>query len=329
MKIRRIILLLIFCTATQSLLLPTAVWAIPDKYEVELNKHAEYVEAVSGGFHSGSRVLIRIGGHTFYDYRGPRVGLAGLYVVAIYKNEVLLQYHYNTYFLGGASLGFSRDMSKLPYGTFVVVAAKGEATRLFDEHGQKALYSIGAATGLLNQKFRTSYLCIGVKGLAQGKAIEKTGSEELHHLGEKTGEQINLVFPKKKEPRGFSRMPGRHEGLMFGDTEAIYYIPKNFNPDTARYLFGIHGAGAWRRPGALTRIAQFRNTADRENIVIIAPAFTPVLNRTPNRKKDIKNGKFVDPKIVKAHRSFMMLLNEFNEDRSDLKLIEIFEFFNT
>jgi hypothetical protein len=323
-----ILLTLVFATFTSTLFINTSSLAALEEYEAKLEKYAKLTEAVSSGFYSGSRVLIRFGGHTFYDYRGPRVGLAGLYVVAIHDNEVLLQYHYNTYFLGGASLGLSRDISELPYGTFVVVAAKGEPTRLFDKHGQKALRSIGAATGLFNQKFRTSYLCIGVKGLAPGKAIEKIGSEELKHLGEKTAEQINLIFPKKKEPQNFSRLPGEHEGLWFGDTEVIYYIPKNFNPDTARYLFGIHGAGPWRRPGALTRRAQFESTADRENLVIIAPAFTPVLNRTPNRKKDIKDDKFVDPKIVKALRSFMMMLNKFNDDRADLKLIEIFDYFN-
>ncbi|MCK4821050.1 alpha/beta hydrolase, partial [bacterium] len=93
---------------------------------------------------------------------------------------------------------------------------------------------------------------------------------------------------------------------------------------------GIHGAGAWHRPGALTRIAQFRSTADRENIVIIAPVLDPIFNRPPNRKKDMKNGKFKDRRIIKDRYlwNFIMLINGFNEFRTDLKLIEIFEFFN-
>lgn len=345
MKTSYLLTISIVCLSLQNLFLSTTILAADRKetsnslvharspsngYLEELEKYTKYAEVVSAGYNNGSRVLIRIGGHTFYDYRGPRVGLAGLYVVAMHENEVLLQYHYNTYFLGGASLGFSRDISKLPYGTFVVVAAKGEPTRLFDEQGQKALYSIGAGTGLLNQKFRTSYLCVGVKGLARGKAIEKIGSEELKHLGEKAGEQINLVFPKKEEPQGLSREPGKHEGLMFGDTEVIYYIPESFNPDTAQYLFGIHGAGAWHRPGALTRIAQFSSTADKKNIVIIAPAFDCIFNRPPDRKRDIEMGKFKDPRIIKDRYlwNFIMLLNNFNEHRTDMKLIEIFDFFN-
>lgn len=301
-----------------------------DKYVEQLGNYAQYAEVLSGGHRHGNRVVIRIGNHTFYDYDAKRVELAGIYVVALHNKKVLLKHHYNTYFTPGASLGFAHDIDKLPYGTFVAVAAKDEPTRLFDENGQKALYQIGAGKGLLNQKSRTSYLCIGVKGLARGKAIEKMEMEQLKHIGAKAGEQINFVFPKKKEPQAFSRMPGRHEGLMFGDTEVIYYIPKNFNPDTAKYLFGIHGAGAWHRPGALTRIAQFRNIADIENLVVIAPAFDCIFNRPVDRKKDLINGKWKDPRIIKDRYlwGFIMLLNNFNEHRTDLKLIEIFDFFN-
>ena len=303
----------------------------PDKYEVELNKYAKRTKLVSGGYKGGNRVFLQVGGHKFFDYDAKRVELAGLYVIAIYENQVLLKHHYNTFFTPGASEGFARDIHKLPYGTFVIVAAKDEPTNFFDKKGQAALYQIGASRGLLNQKFRTSYLCMGIKGLAQGKAIEKVGMEELKHLGPKVNEQIEFTFPEKKRPQRISRKPGRHEGLMFGDTEVIYYIPKNFNPDTAKYLFGLHGAGDWHRPGALTRIDQFRNIADIENLVVIAPAFDCIFNWPIDRRRDLdKNWKFKDPRIIKDRYlwGFIMLLNNFNEHRTDLKLIEIFDFFN-
>ncbi len=302
-----------------------------DRYVAELDQYGKYVEAVSGGFYSSNRVLIRIGGHQFYDYDAKRVELAGLYVVAIYKNQILLKYHYNTYFTPGASEGFAQDMHKLPYGTFVVVAAKDEPTKFFDKRGQAALYKIGADKGLLHQESRISYLCLGMKGLERGKAIEKVGREELKHIGAKAGGQINFTLPKKKKLQRISRKQGRHEGLMFGDTEVIYYIPKNFNPDTAKYLFGIHGAGDWHRPGALTRIDQFKNIADTENIVIIAPAFDCIFNWPVNRRRDLdRNWEFKDLRIIKDRYlwNFIALVNNFNEHRTDLKLIEIFEFFN-
>ncbi len=316
---------------TSTVFINTLALAASKEYEVELETYAKLTKAVSSGFYSGSRVFIRIGNQTFYDYHGPRVSLAGLYVVAIYKNKVLLQYHYNTYYIAGASIGFARDISKLPDGTFVIVAAKGEPTRHFDKRGQQALFQIGASTGLLNQKFRTSYLCIGVKGLAQGKAIEKIGKEELSHIGSKLDEHIQFTFQEEEMPQHVSRKPGRHEGLMFGDTEAIYYIPKNFNPDTAKYLFGIHGAGDWHRPGAMNRIHQFMNIAEIENIVIIAPVFDRIFNRPLDRRKDFdSHGKIKDRRIIKDRHlwNFLTLLNTFNEHRSDLKLIDIFEFFN-
>ena len=118
---------------------------------------------------------------------------------------------------------------------------------------------------------------------------------------------------------------------MFGDTEVIYYIPKNFNSKTAKYFFGIHGAGDWHRPGALNRIAQFKAVADVKNLVVIAPAFDCILNWPINRERDLdKNWKFKDQRIIKDRYlwGFVTLLNKFNEHRTDLKLIEIFEFFN-
>ena len=321
----------IFGIFTANLFINTLALAGSEKYEVELEKYAKQTKVISGGYRSGNRVFLQVGGHTFFDYDAKRIELAGIYVVAIYNNKVLLQHHYNTYQIAGASLGFGRDINNLPDGTFVVVVAKDEPTKLFDEDGQKALYQIGAEKGLLNQEFRTSYLCMGIKGLAQGKAIEKVGMEELKYIGPKVNEPIEFTFPEKKTPHQVSREPGKHEGLMFGDTEVIYYIPKNFNPVTAKYLFVIHGAGDWHRPGALTRIDQFRNIADIENLVVIAPAFDCIFNWPIDRRRDLdKNWKFKDPRIIKDRYlwGFVMLLNNFNEHRTDLKLIEIFDFFN-
>lgn len=331
MKMNSIFHVFIIGVVTSNLFINMLVLAASEEYEAELEKYAKLTEAVSGGFNSGSRVIIRVGNYTFYKFGRGSPSLAGLYVVAIYNNKVLLKASYNTYFTPGASEGLAQDIDKLPYGTFVVAVGMDEPTRLFDERGQNALYQIGAEKGLLGQEFRTSYLCLGVKGLSRGKAIEKVGMEELKHIGRKATEQINFTFPKKKEPGRISRKPGRHEGLMFGDTEAIYYIPENFDPDTAKYLFGIHGAGDWHRPGALTRIDQFRDIADVENLVIIAPAFDCIFNWPIDRRRDLdKNWKFKDPRIIKDRYlwGFIALLNNNNEHRTDLKLIEIFEFFN-
>jgi len=344
-KTRCHIPVLVICVGLQNLFLCTAIFAAghektsdslvrgqsdSSRYLKKLKRYAEYAEVVSGGFYNGNRVRIHIGGHTFYDNVPDSIATAGLYVVAVYNNKVLLQRRYNTFNTQGAGEGLARDISGLPRNTFVIVASKDESTRLFDKRGQYALYSIGAEKGLLGQKFRTSYLCIGMKGLAKGGAIEKVGMEELRYTGSKVGEHIEFTFQKKPEPR-ISKKSGKHEGLMIGDTEVIYYIPKNFKPKTAEYIFCIHGAGDWHRPGALTHIAQFKEVAERDNLVVIAPAFDCILNWRVEWPKDFdKNGKFKEPRVIKDWNlwGFLALVNGHNEHRTDLKLLEIFEFFN-
>ena len=46
---------------------------------------------------------------------------------------------------------------------------------------------IGAEKGLKGEPTRTSYFCIGMKGLRRGMAIEKAGFEELRYAGPDVG----------------------------------------------------------------------------------------------------------------------------------------------
>jgi len=297
------------------------------KYEAEFAQYVSCSEVVSSGPNQGNHLLIRIGNHTFYENVLNCPAKAGLYVVAIYKDQVLLQRHYNTHLAQGASLGLDMDISKLPNETFVVIAANNEPARFFDKAGQKMLHSIGAETGLLKIQ-GPSYLCLGTKGMEKGKAIEKLGIGELKYMGSKVGKSIVFTFPKKDEPE-IKTAPGKHEGLIIGDTEAIYYIPKYFDPNTAKYLFCIHGAGAWHRNGALTHISNFQRIADIENLVVIAPVFTHIFNWPVKHEKDLINGKWKDLRIIKdLHLHHMSLLNGRTDQRADSKLIEIFEYFN-
>lgn len=135
----------------------------------------------------------------------------------------------------------------------------------------------------------------------------------------------------QKSSARISTTQGMHEGLKIGKTEVLYYIPKDFDPENAEYLFGIHGAGDWHRPGAVNRIHQFRKIADDRNLVIIAPAFDCIFKRALNRKEDFdRKGKLKDKTIIKDWYlwDFSRLLNKRNQHRSDLKLIQIFNFFN-
>ena len=300
------------------------------KAEAIMRDYARCTEVVSGGFANGNCVRIKIGDHVFFDSRSLGPASAGLYVVAIHDHKVLLQAHYNTFTAPGACQGLLQDLTDLPDGAFVVVAAKDEPTRNFDEKGQEALRMVGAQSGLQGQPARTSYFCIGVKGLRRGTAIEKTGLEELRCAGPEVGKKISLEFSEPPAPR-ISSSPGIHEGLKIGETEAIYYIPKDFNKGTAKYFFCIHGAGAWHRPGAMTHIRQFQETADRRNLVVVAPAFDCVFNRPLDRAQDFDpRGKLRDPKLIRDWYlwDFVALLSHGSEQRSDLRLLEIFDCFN-
>jgi len=300
-----------------------------DLFGQRFTQNAASVEAVSAGFCCGNRVLIRFGSHTFRDEGRTGRGLAGLYAVAVANNDVLIDAHYNTFTTPGASEGFARDIDALPAGAFVVVAARGIAQNMFDQRGQNALRLLGAEKGLLGQERGASYLCIGLKGLASGKAIERAGKREVRFKGENTGRKMAFNFPKKPPPV-LRREPGRHEGLMFDPLEVLYYIPARFDPAKAQYLFAIHGAGCWGRTGAIKHLEDFQDLADRENLVVIAPAFAPVLNWPCDRNRDIRNGKWNDPRIVrdKYLSRKIALINPDNDMRSDIKLIEIFEFFS-
>ena len=156
-------------------LLGVAVDAQALSDEAEFRRLASYVEAVSAGHRAGDHALIRIGDRTFFDESRPGPQLAGLYVVAIHRTRVLIKFHYNTYGVPGASEGLCRDIADLPAGTLVVVVTKDAPVRRFDKRGQEALIAIGARQGLLGQPRRTSYLCVGMKGLSPGRAIERSG----------------------------------------------------------------------------------------------------------------------------------------------------------
>jgi len=61
----------------------------------------------------------------------------------------------------------------------VVCAVKDEGSRAFTEAAQQALFSLGAEKGLLDTRYRDSYLLVGAKGFEFGQAEERAGSKAL------------------------------------------------------------------------------------------------------------------------------------------------------
>lgn len=315
--------------ATVLCVLLSVVGVAAQAIDSHLHRMARRVEVVSGGLAHGNRVLIRYAGHTFFDVATDATAGAGIYVAAVLEDRVLLHSHYNTFAVPGASEGLAQDIDRLPDGTLVIAAVKDDATRLFDRRGQDALADIGVQRGLLGKPFRSSYLCIGTKGLEPGGAIERYGPALQRYVGEESGRTLRLQFPRDTAP-DFSAAPGLHEGLMFGNTEVLYYIPRQLDPAKAEYVFLIHGAGDWHRPGAATHIAVWRELADRQNLVLVAPVFDCIHNRTVDPAADLDEfGRFRDRKIIRDWHlwDFVYLLNPHNVHRADLKLIEVFDFF--
>lgn len=116
MKMSCIFHVFIIWLVTPNLLINIRALAASEEYEAELEQYAKLTEVVSGGFNSGSRVFIRVGDYTFYDNAPdgpPKPAKAGLYVVAIFKNRVLLKHQYNTYSMPRACENLQRT-----FGTF-------------------------------------------------------------------------------------------------------------------------------------------------------------------------------------------------------------------
>ena len=290
---------------------------------------ADFVKVISGGYRNGNHALIQIGDEVLVD-ETTNAAVAGIHLVAVFGNRVIRQYNYNVHYAVGASEGLARDIDSFPDGTLVIIAVRDEATRRFDKRGQTALFQIGAKIGLYRQTYRTSYLCIGTKGLEQGEAIEKIGMELLVHEGPKVGKRYKLRFPPTPKPKILNR-PGLREGLMIDDTEILYYIPTTFDIKTSQYLFLIHDGEDWHRGDALQLIDIFKGIAQREKLVLVAPVFDCATNWKVNPKTDInEKGHFRDARIIKAinmwhFHDFMEVLAPM---RSDVVLINAFKCFN-
>jgi len=127
------------------------------------------LRAVSAGHRDGPEARVVLG------ERLIREGGRGLTVVALVDREVVLSQTYDTYAEAAESDRFVKDIRALPYGAFVVLAVRDDATRRFTGAAQSALFRLGAAEGIRGQPYRSSYLLIGVKGLPPGQGLERGG----------------------------------------------------------------------------------------------------------------------------------------------------------
>lgn len=137
------------------------------------------IKVKSPSFFSKEAPQIIIDGKLIHHDREP--WLRGLFVVAIVDNKIVLHQLYDI--LGYANLAdkFAEDIRKLPNGAIVILVVGDDATLNFNQNAQKAIISIGGKIGLLGKPIRSTYYCIGQKGLRSGAAIEKIGQDNLYY----------------------------------------------------------------------------------------------------------------------------------------------------
>lgn len=130
---------------------------------------------VSSGFGDGPAARVAIGRDLFHE------GARGLTLVALVDREMVLSETYDTYANSEESERFVKDVRELPYGAFVILAVRDDATRRFTGAAQSTLFRLGASEGIRGLPYRSSYLLIGAKGLSPGQGEERTGLGRLEY----------------------------------------------------------------------------------------------------------------------------------------------------
>ncbi len=162
---------------------------IKDEYEKykpedEFENFLKRVKVLSGGYRSGNIVQIRVGDELVLGFEGEaededEYNGTGISMVVCRDENVVMIRSYNTYSGRSAADELAATVDKLPVGTYVVLAVKDEATKRFNERAYQAVRSIGGKINLANAPFRCSYFCIGQKGRAPGRAVEKMNRKKM------------------------------------------------------------------------------------------------------------------------------------------------------
>jgi hypothetical protein len=138
---------------------------------------SEAIEVVSAPFGSKQQTKIVINKEVVRPDSGT-VG-RGLYVVALVKGKVVLNHVYDCLGYLVAANQFAEAIGKLPDGATVILVVNDDATQNFNQNAQQAILSIGGRIGLLGKPLRSTYYCIGKKGIKEGLAVEAIGQHDL------------------------------------------------------------------------------------------------------------------------------------------------------
>jgi dienelactone hydrolase len=260
-------------------------WDQIENPDSTLKEYAKYIDVYSAGFRCGNQVKIRVGNRTFFENDPNTIEQAGIYTVAIFRNRILLQSIYETFASSWACDRLLWDIDHLPKGTFVIMAVKDEATRRFSVKGQLALQQIGAKIGLLNQMYRCSYICVGIKGLEAGKAIEQIGEVSLNYTGELAEKVVSFDAAMNKILKNQNQIDKDAAVQILQNEKGAVQIKQNNYGKYCQYvparkkptevLVVVHGSigpeGAL--PLAQTFIKRWISDAEQYGLIVVAPAF--------------------------------------------------------
>ncbi|HZS32972.1 MAG TPA: interleukin-like EMT inducer domain-containing protein [Methylomirabilota bacterium] len=133
------------------------------------------IEALSAGKLAGNDVSIRVNG--LETVALPRRGY-NVVALAADTGQVLLSENFDTFIAAEESRRMAAAIERLPEGTVVVAAVKGDGGGALQESGVGALRAIGASRDLRGTLW-LSHLVVGVKGARPGTAWEAAGPEAL------------------------------------------------------------------------------------------------------------------------------------------------------
>ncbi len=133
------------------------------------------IEALSAGKLAGNDVSIRVNG--LETVALPRRGY-NVVALAADTGQVLLSENFDTFIAAEESRRMAAAVDRLPEGTVVVAAVKGDGGGALQASGVGALRAIGASRDLRGTLWR-SHLVVGVKGARPGTAWEAAGPEAL------------------------------------------------------------------------------------------------------------------------------------------------------
>lgn len=186
---------------------------VTDSFLWNLKSALKKIEVVSAGYTVGNRIRIAYDGKSITE--GVGEPYRGFNLVAIVKDKVIKSETFDTFLSKEEAGKLAAAINELPKDAVVIVALCDAGIKYFTPEAQRAMESIGAATDIKNLKERTSYYCIGQKGMNKGEAVEKHAGTLIAYPPDKETEPAGSFIsppPRRGKSNRSDRTPGGKSG---------------------------------------------------------------------------------------------------------------------